>query len=188
MNYPNKKVEYKKVPTSTSKRGMSLEEDINKSNEYYLNCHMAVVHKKPTPITIVKVDYPKRSAAKIVEAYFKQPSTTDYNGIYKGYYLDFEAKECNLKTYFPFHSIHAHQVKHLQEVVNQGAIAFLIIRMSQYGIDYLIEAKKFLHFYNTTNRESLPYSWIQENGYEIQVKYTIPCDYLKIVDELIKEA
>ena len=44
-------------------------------------CHgLAVIHKKPTPIQIVRVDYPQRSRAKIVEAYFRQASTTDYSG------------------------------------------------------------------------------------------------------------
>lgn len=54
-------------------RGMTLEEDINESNEYYLLNHIAVIHKKPTPIQIVQVDYPHRSAAVIKEAYFKTP-------------------------------------------------------------------------------------------------------------------
>lgn len=98
VNYPNKKknnhytsmIEGKH---NTAHRGMNLEEDINLTNEYYLSHDIAVIHKKPTPIQIVKVSYPERSSAKIVEAYFRTPSTTDYNGIYKGKYIDFEAKE-----------------------------------------------------------------------------------------------
>ena len=75
------------------KRGMNFEAEINATNEYYLSRGLAVIHKKPTPIQIVKVDYPQRSRAKITEAYFRQASTTDYSGVYKGHYIDFEAKE-----------------------------------------------------------------------------------------------
>lgn len=79
--------------SSYSNRGMTLEADLNETNQYYLVNGIAVIHKKPTPVQIVNVDYPKRSAAVIKEAYFKQSSTTDYNGVYKGRYIDFEAKE-----------------------------------------------------------------------------------------------
>ena len=51
-------------------RGMELEKEINMTNSRYLADDTAVIHKKPTPVTIVKVDYPMRSAAKITEAYF----------------------------------------------------------------------------------------------------------------------
>ena len=179
MNYPNSTKKYVKSNISTSNRGMSLEEDINLSSDTYIFQELAIVHKKPTPITIVNVDYPKRSAAKITEAYFKIPSTTDYNGIYKGKYLDFEAKECGLKTSFPFSFIHPHQIKHLKQVLKQGAIAFLIIRMNAYEKDYLIKADDFINYYENTDRKSLPYDWIKEKGYEIYRKgLSIPCDYL----------
>lgn len=67
---------------SFSDRGMTLEQQINESNQYYLDAGIAVVHKKPTPIQIVKVDYPKRSRAVIREP-TSSASTTDYNGVYQ---------------------------------------------------------------------------------------------------------
>src|SRR5699024_7123096 len=81
-------------------RGMNLEEDINETNKFYLATNRAIIHKKPTPIQIVRVHYPKRSAAVISEGYFQAKATTDYNGIYKGKHIDFEAKETKNKTIF----------------------------------------------------------------------------------------
>lgn len=184
MKYPNSNKVYVKPKESASRRGMSLEEDINSTNRYYLTNNTAVIYKKPTPITIVHVDYPKRSAAKITEAYFKVPSTTDYNGIYLGKYIDFEAKECESKTSFPFSSIHQHQIDHLSKVLEHGAIAFIIIRMVSYDKDFLINAKDFIDFYNSTSRKSLPYDWIIENGFEIPRAYQKPCDYLSVVERV----
>lgn len=183
MKYPNSKKAYISSRTSYSNRGMSLEEDINKTNEYYLTNNIAVVYKKPTPIQIVKVDYPKRSAAKITEAYFKLPSTTDYNGIYKGKYIDFEAKECNSKTSFSFDLIHQHQIKHLSNVLKHGAISFIILRMTFYEKDYLIKAEDFINYYNLGDRKSLPIKWIETNGFEISKSYIKPVDYLSIVEK-----
>ena len=74
-------------------RGSGLEEDLNLSNQYYRDIDKALIYKKPTPIQVVHVDYPARNKAKITEAYYRTPSTTDYNGIYRGRYIDFEAKE-----------------------------------------------------------------------------------------------
>ena len=82
MKYPGG-VKMSKVikDISYGNRGMSLEEDLNISNSYYVDRGVAFIYKKPTPIQITKVDYPSRSSAVIKEAYFKEPSTTDYNGL-----------------------------------------------------------------------------------------------------------
>ena len=99
MNYPNgiKKPHTEILKTSHSNRGMTLESELNFSNEYYRDIDKAYIYKKPTPIKITKVDYPSRDKAVIKEAFFTVPSTTDYNGIYKGKYIDFEAKETKNK-------------------------------------------------------------------------------------------
>ena len=101
LKYPDgsvREVETKKAKKAKditkSNLGNEFEENINASNEYYLKKGIAAIYKKPTPVQIVKVDYPARNKAKIVEAYFKTPSTTDYNGIFKEKYIDFEAKSC----------------------------------------------------------------------------------------------
>lgn len=188
INYPNKKKSVNKRTISHSNRGMNLEEDLSVTNQYYLDLNLAVVYKKPTPIQIVKVDYSKRNSAKITEAYFNVSSTTDYNGIYKGKYIDFEAKETQSLTSFPLSNIHAHQIKHLDYITKHGGFAFVIIRFVKLTEDYLVEATTLMKYLNETTRKSIPYQWIQENGYLIENKYQARLDYLKIVDQLIKES
>ncbi|WP_240375549.1 Holliday junction resolvase RecU [Bacillus piscicola] len=167
-------------------RGMSLEEDLNATNQFYIETGRAVIHKKPTPVQVVHVDYPRRSAAKITEAYFKQPSTTDYNGIYRGKYIDFEAKETKNKTSFPFGNIHSHQVEHMQSVLQHGGIAFLIIRFSLSNETYLYDAAAFITWYfEQSKRKSIPKSIIENDGHVIRSGLTPRLDYLSAVDQLL---
>ena len=185
INYPNgKKYNNNHNNTSASNRGMALEDDINATNKYYLETDIANIHKKPTPIQIVHVDYPARNMAKITEAYFKVPSTNDYNGVYRGKAIDFEAKECASKTAFPLASIHPHQIKHLESVLKHGAIAFVIFRFTQYDKTYYISADKVCSYYETSKRKSIPYAWFEENGIIIEYNLVKPVDYLKIIDKL----
>ena len=130
MNYPNglkkQKVLKPKENIIYKNRGMNLEEDINSTNNYYREKNIAFIYKKPTPIKLVKVDYKK---GKINEAYFEMPSTTDYNGIYKGKYIDFEAKETVNSKGFPLINIHLHQINHIRNIYEMKGICFLIKRM-----------------------------------------------------------
>ena len=124
FNYPNKKGNFIQK-TKYSNRGMELEEDINFANKYYLNNDIAVIHKKPIPIQIVEVNYPSRSSAMITKAFYKTPSTTDYNGLWNGKYIDFEAKETNSATSFSLNNIHNHQIEHMQKILDHGGITFI---------------------------------------------------------------
>ncbi len=182
MNYPNniKKDNYK---INYGNRGMGLEQDLNDTNNYYLQNKIAVIHKKPTPITIVSVDYKSRKDAVIKEAYFKTPSTTDYNGIYKGKYIDFEAKETKNKQGFPLINIHKHQLEHLKMIIEAGGIAFLIIRFTSFNETYLISAKKFLDYIIINKKKTIPIKFFNENGHILKEKYNPRLDYLSIIDK-----
>lgn len=184
INYPNRKKQTTQTsrPSSTADRGMGLEHDINLTNAYYRELDRAVIHKKPTPITVVKVDYPARSKAKISEAYYKVPSTTDYNGIYRGQYIDFEAKETRSKTAFALSNLHAHQIDHMQQVHRHGGRSFLLIRFSALDETFLLPIEALTHFIATQTRKSLPYSWVSEHGQLIERKITPPLDYLNALD------
>lgn len=168
----------------TAYRGMNLEEDLNKTNRYYLDQDRAVIYKKPTPVQIVKVDYPKRSAAKIVEAYFRKPSTTDYNGLYRGKYVDFEAKETKL-DYFPFKNISEHQILHLERVMRHGGIAFVIIAFTSIEEVYLIDAsyvtKSYRHMMDS--KKLITYDYIQTYGHLIPQGYAPRLNYLDVLDQ-----
>ncbi|MEK4200475.1 Holliday junction resolvase RecU [Cytobacillus sp. FSL K6-0265] len=177
----------KRKNPSYGKRGMTLEDDINDSNQYYLDRGIAVIHKKPTPVQIVQVDYPARSAAVIKEAYFKQASTTDYNGIYKGKYIDFEAKETKNTTSFPFNNFHSHQIEHMRNIIKQRGICFVILRFSTTDELFLLEAKELLAFWERMEnggRKSITKDEVIEKGHRIILGFQPRIDYIKILDNI----
>lgn len=198
INYPNGKKHTSKVVDTSSKknskikyggRGMSFEKAIDLTNQYYLDENIAVIHKKPTPIQIVHVDYPLRSKAVIKEAYFKTPSTTDYNGIYNGHHIDFEAKETKNKTSFPFSNIHHHQVEHMNNVYKQGGKTFLLLHLSLYDEVYLLPFEVFYHYwklYKDGGKKSISFQDIKNNGILIPYQFRPRLDYLsalRLIDE-----
>lgn len=181
MKYPaGLKKNYNKI-TKYDNRGMNLEDDINAANNYYLQSDIACIYKKPTPISIVKVDYKSRCDAVIKEAYFKVPSTTDYNGVYKGKYIDFEAKETTL-NFFPLANIHEHQIRHLNTISKMGGIGFIIVRFLKIDETYILENERLQSFLLNSKRKSIPYEYFIKYGYRVNLKYNPRIDYIKVID------
>lgn len=182
MRYPTGIFKQQKT-VNYGNRGMELERDINETNQYYLNNDIAVIYKKPTPITITKVNYHSRKDAIITEAYFKTPSTTDYNGIYKEKYIDFEAKQTNL-SYFPLRNIHKHQINHLKKIIEHGGIGFLIVYFASLKKIYYLDGNKLFEYLETTNKKTIPITYFEKEGYCIKYKIQPRIDYLSIVENL----
>lgn len=183
MNYPGniKKNNIKKEPVNYANRGMNLESLINESNCYYDEKNKALINKKPTPIGISEAIYTNKGRV-IKNGFFKAPSTLDYNGIYKGKYIEFEAKESQNKTSFPLANFHEHQLIYLKRVLEHGGICFVIIKMNNQI--FLLKGEDLVSFLNTYERKSIPYSYLEKYGKIIKEGFYPPLDYLKIVDEI----
>ena len=162
-------------------RGMTLEYDINLTNEYYMQKKIALIYKKPIPIKVMKIN---QTRTRIIDAFYEKKSTLDYNGVYKGKYIEFDAKETNSKTSFPISNIHKHQLEHIRNVIYYHGIAFLIVRFNHYNMTFFVPGDKLIDYINNTNRKSIPYSFFTNNCYEIKLKYSPRLDYLKIIDIL----
>ena len=178
--YPNNiKKQYTKN-ISYANRGLELEKMIDETNKYYLINDIAVIYKKPTPIAIQKTEY----AGKTVKTtgFLKSKSTLDYVGLYKGRYLDFDAKSTLNQTSFPLGNISSHQIKHIKDIFNHGGISFLIIEMN--GSFYFFKGEDLTHFIDNHERKSIPYDYIKEKAYLIKIGINPKLNFLEIIDKL----
>ena len=125
-------------------RGSTLEDMVNRTNEWYLEKGLALIQKIPTPITPVKMDKEHRH---ITLAYFYQRSTLDYIGAVQGIPVCFDAKECVAET-FPLQNIHDHQVSFMEAFERQGGIAFILIYYSSKNILYYMRFEELCGFWN----------------------------------------
>lgn len=182
MEYPNKiKKSYTKI-TNYSNRGMDLESIIEEANVYYREENIAYIYKKPTPIGVVNVKY-KNGSKRITDAYYKTPSTLDFNGLYKGYYIEFDAKATTNTTSLPLANIHPHQINHIKKIHEHKGIVFLIISINNEY--YCLNSFDFLNFLATEKRKSIPYTYIKDKAYKIEYNYSKGLDYIPAIDKWI---
>ena len=168
----------KPLNPSYANRGMTLEDYINKSNDYYNSQGLAVVHKKPTPIQVIQSE-----GAKVV-GYYNIPSTTDYNGVvFPGRYIDFECKETQQKS-LPLSNFHLHQIMHMKQVLKQQGIAFVIIRFVAADEIYLLDSNHVIGFWDNQSkggRKSIPLDYVRKHGTHIKIGFNPVVDYLSAI-------
>lgn len=82
---------------------------------------------------------------RVTDGFFECPSTLDYNGVYKGYYIEFDAKETRSKTSFTINNIHNHQIEYIKKVIKHGGIVFLIVRFTLLDKNYILKGKDLIN-------------------------------------------
>ncbi len=184
MKYPNA-LKKEKINTFVNhkNRGMSLEQALNMTNGYYLENDIAVIHKKPTPIKVLETKYKEGQKQIITKAFYDEKSTTDYNGVYKGIYIDFEAKETVNKTLFPLSNIKKHQIEHMKKVIKQNGVSFIIISFIALNKIYLLKSEILINEINN-NKRNITIDFLEKNGYLIKEKINPRIDYLSIINSL----
>lgn len=193
INYPNKKKvnisqntneldkPNKLKDLGAANRGMDFEHAVNLSCSYYDDIERAIITKRPTPIKIIKTDY---KLGKITEAYFEKQSNTDYNGVYRSRYIDFECKETKSKTSLSFHNIPLHQIKHLKKVIKHGGIAFFMIYFKLLNEVYIVDAKEIISRYDEKEKKSISYEDVKKIGYIVEQGFIPRLNFLDIVDKI----
>lgn len=182
MRYPNSQIIYHKN-ISHANRGMHLEELINEANKFYLDNDIALVYKKATPIGVVNVTSEKNTKV-ITKAYFKEPSTLDYNGIYKGMYIEFDAKECSSKTSFPLSNISCNQISHIRKVIFHKGVVFIIIKITNNY--FLLPGNNLINFIKNNKRKSIPVDVLKKISLKICKNKNIVVDYITTLNEYLE--
>ncbi|WP_416809021.1 Holliday junction resolvase RecU [Bacillus thuringiensis] len=76
-------------------RGMVFEMLINLANEMYQRGGVALINKRPTPVKVLK-----SKGGRVLNGFYEAKSTVDYDGVYKGRAIAFEAKSTEKDTRF----------------------------------------------------------------------------------------
>ena len=160
-------------------RGSTLEDLVNRTNEKYLENHLALIQKIPTPITPINID---KNNHQITLAYFDQKSTVDYIGAVQGIPVCFDAKECAKDT-FALANIHEHQVRFMEEFERQGGIAFFLVFYSGKDLFYYLRLQKLLEFWKRMEeggKKSFRFEEIEED-FILPQKHGVFVPYLECV-------
>ncbi|WP_153368515.1 Holliday junction resolvase RecU [Candidatus Phytoplasma sacchari] len=166
--------------------GLTLEKDINLTNNFYKEKNIALIYKNEIPIKITKVEYPKRQKAKIVQAYFHSNSLPDYHGLYKGNFLSFDVKETSNKTSFSLNNIPMHQINNLKKIHHFKGISFFIIYFKNKNKYFYLPIEFLINYLKKCNLKSINYKIFEKELFQIPFSYLPRIDYLKIVDKFIK--
>ncbi|MBQ7945058.1 MAG: Holliday junction resolvase RecU [Lachnospiraceae bacterium] len=166
-------------------RGSLLEEMINRTNEKYRECKLALIQKVPTPITPINID---KESRHITLAYFDQKSTVDYIGAVQGIPVCFDAKECAVDT-FTLQNIHPHQVEFMRDFERQDGVAFFLIYYTKRDVMYYLPFRDLAVFWSRMEeggRKSFRFDELNPK-YFIEKKQGILVPYLDMLQMDLSE-
>lgn len=166
--------------------GMAFEGIIEDTNNYYKNNNMAYIRKIPTPVKVTKT-----KGGKIVSAFYESKSSLDFNGIIKeGKHIDFDTKDTQIKTRFPFGNVLGHQFEYMKEIDKYGGITFLLVRFRLHKEVYVLRYLDIQEYLSDNiGKKSIPYNYFKTKLIKNKVKEKFVdgfyiYDYLQIIKEL----
>ncbi|WP_342269166.1 Holliday junction resolvase RecU [Spiroplasma endosymbiont of Aspidapion aeneum] len=140
-------------------RGMFLESVINNSIENNKDNNNYLLAKTSVTNKIISIDTDNFVKAKLLKNDF-----CDYIGVYKGTYLEIEAKETELE-YFNLSNIKKHQFKKLTNVSKHNGVALIFIYFHENENIYVVDIKQFIEL----NIRKIPLEWFNENCYSVKI-------------------
>lgn len=161
---------------------MAFENTLNYTNQIYLNQGRAIINKRPTPVKVLQ-----SKGTRVIKCFYEEKSTVDYDGVYQGKPIVFEAKSTKEKR-LPLSIISEHQIKYLEDAKKLGAISFLIVDMRALGEVFLVPnnmLQKYTKEAQKGGRKSIPLRDLEVYAQLVKSENGVPLDYLSVVDRLI---
>lgn len=161
--------------------GQAFEQMIDYSNEVYKRLNMAVVHKRPTPVKVTR-----SAGTKVLAGFFEKKSTVDYDGIYRGRRLDYEAKSIESLDRFDLKRVEDHQYTHLEQCYQHGSLTFVLIEFVKQRKVYLLPFETLKSYKEQARRggkKSIRIEDMDIHAYEVQPA-GVPVDYLPVVKKI----
>ncbi|HDR8494230.1 TPA: Holliday junction resolvase RecU [Bacillus cereus] len=165
-------------------RGMAFEKLINLSNEMYQREGAALINKRPTPVKVLK-----SAGGRVLNGFYEAKSTVDYDGVYKGRAIAFEAKSTQSLTRFDLSNIAQHQLDYLEKAEKMGAICFFLIEFSKDQTVFLVPASVVQSYvrmsHQPNGKKSISRADFDIYGYLVEQTERAPVDYLQYIDETV---
>ncbi|PGY16310.1 Holliday junction resolvase RecU [Bacillus cereus] len=165
-------------------RGMHFEKLINLTNEMYQREGVALINKRPTPVKVIK-----SNGSQVINGFYEAKSTVDYDGVYKGRAIAFEAKSTEKDTRFDLKNIAQHQLDYLEKAEKMGAICFFLIEFSKdksvFAVPLSIIQSYVRMSHQPKGKKSIPRTDFDIYGYLVEQTERAPVDYLQYVDEAV---
>lgn len=162
-------------------RGMAFEMLINLANQMYQRGGVALINKRPTPVKVIK-----SRGSQVINGFYEAKSTVDYDGVYKGRAVAFEAKSTEKDTRFDLKNIAQHQLDYLEKAEKMGAICFFLIEFSKdksvFAVPLSVIQSYVRMSHQPKGKKSIPRADFDIYGYLVEQTERAPVDYLQYVD------
>ncbi|MBJ7987723.1 Holliday junction resolvase RecU [Bacillus cereus] len=165
-------------------RGMAFEMLTNLANEMYQRGGVALINKRPTPVKVLK-----SKGGRVLNRFYEAKSTVDYDGVYKGRAVAFEAKSTESATRFDLKNIAQHQLDYFEKAEKMGAICFFLIEFSKDRSIFAVSLSVIQSYVRISqqlkDKKSIPRADFDIYGYLVDQTERAPVDYLQYIDEAV---